>query len=79
MLILEVEDSRCPKDVQCIWAGEVTARVLYLRPGRWSVETLHWDESGSTASGGLRIAGLSDKYSDGRGGPVQLIDDVLSR
>lgn len=25
----EIADSRCPKDVQCVWAGEVTVKLLF--------------------------------------------------
>lgn len=29
---LSVEDSRCPRDVDCVWVGEVTARVAFEGP-----------------------------------------------
>ncbi|SKB56758.1 hypothetical protein [Sphingopyxis flava] len=28
-----LEDSRCPVDVRCIWAGEVRLKMLWIRPG----------------------------------------------
>ena len=27
LALLAIDDSRCPKDVQCVWAGELAARV----------------------------------------------------
>lgn len=26
-----IEDSRCPKDVQCVWAGRVRVKMLWMR------------------------------------------------
>jgi|SRR5690606_20770659 len=28
-----LEDSRCPADVRCVWAGEVRLKMLWIRPG----------------------------------------------
>ena len=35
-----VEDSRCPRGVQCIQAGRAVVRVAVLRDGRLTTETL---------------------------------------
>lgn len=35
VIVTEINDSRCPKDVQCIWAGEISA-VLELSGGNIS-------------------------------------------
>ncbi|WP_049775166.1 hypothetical protein [Deinococcus proteolyticus] len=40
--VLGVQDSRCPEDTMCIWAGEVQARVLLIEGGRWKVLQLRW-------------------------------------
>jgi hypothetical protein len=31
--VIEVVDSRCPSDVECVWAGEVIASVLIFKNG----------------------------------------------
>ena len=28
-----LEDSRCPEDVDCVWAGQLRLKMLWLRPG----------------------------------------------
>jgi len=35
VILTEINDSRCPKDVQCIWAGEISV-VLELSGGKLS-------------------------------------------
>lgn len=50
-----VSDSRCPKGVQCVWAGEATVR-LWLRQGQGAKQTLTL----GTQAGVARAAGLSD-------------------
>ncbi len=32
LTLLEINDSRCPKDVQCIWAGELSAHMKLEGP-----------------------------------------------
>ncbi|MGQ4646381.1 hypothetical protein [Lyngbya aestuarii] len=32
--LLNIEDSRCPSDVQCIWAGQVTATISVISDGQ---------------------------------------------
>ena len=58
-----VADSRCPRDVQCIAAGEATVRVLVTLPGQ-PVETfdLATTPNGSIAKAGayaLTLSGLA--------------------
>ena len=45
-----LEDSRCPRDVTCIWAGRVTCMIVLAQPGLSNHIT-------------LTEAGLTDKYS----------------
>ena len=28
-----LEDSRCPENVRCVWAGQLRLKILWLRPG----------------------------------------------
>ncbi len=48
------EDSRCPRDVTCIWAGEVKAQIEIQESTKaaWQVEIL---EGGSAAAGAFRV------------------------
>jgi hypothetical protein len=47
------EDSRCPKDTTCIWAGEVKAQIDILKISQtWQVEL---PEGGNTAVDGRRV------------------------
>lgn len=47
----EVEDSRCPSGVQCIWAGELRARFSLLRKGAvLDTFTLMPGDAGHTAA-----------------------------
>lgn len=53
VLVLSVQDSRCPAGTQCIWAGKVEAEVLVIGKGRWQLEHLRWapgDEKSAAAS-----------------------------
>ncbi len=48
-----IEDSRCPRDVACIWAGQVKVRLEIRGHARSaSVELL---AGGSSSTGGLRV------------------------
>ena len=48
--LLEVEDSRCPIDVTCVWQGTVTAKIMLEKDGKnlgiydISMETIESDE-----------------------------------
>ena len=57
-----VEDSRCPRDVQCIHAGNARIRVRVTRGGRSQVLILNTDGQGrSTTFAGhqFRLVGLT--------------------
>lgn len=45
-----LEDSRCPKDVKCIWAGNAKAEIevtgTYTRPMTFELSTLHDEKKG---------------------------------
>jgi len=48
------EDSRCPRDVTCIWAGEVKAR-LEIRESAKNASQVEVLEGGSAAAGACRV------------------------
>jgi hypothetical protein len=49
------EDSRCPRDVTCVWAGEVKIRVS-VRSGSAEATRHEVLESESVVAGGYRVA-----------------------
>ncbi len=50
--ILNITDSRCPSDVQCIWAGEVNVRLVIIPDdGVWKGLDLKEDEEKDFSSG----------------------------
>ena len=59
-----VEDSRCPRDVQCIQAGRAVVRVRILRGGEQTEETVTVDgQAIPTDAGPLELRSL-DPYPD---------------
>lgn len=48
------DDSRCPGDVTCVWAGEVRARLEIHEASR-AASQLELLEGGSTVAGGCRV------------------------
>lgn len=70
-----VEDSRCPRDVQCIQAGRAVVRVRVLRDGDLVEEELIVDGRGVTTDRGpLMVLGL-EPYPDtsvDQAGPYRL-------
>jgi hypothetical protein len=48
------EDSRCPRDVTCIWAGEVKVQ-LEIREGAKAASQVEVLEGGSTVAGEYRV------------------------
>jgi hypothetical protein len=50
-----VEDSRCAKEVQCIWAGQVMLRVRVRVGARWSVRVMTLGTAEQVADGALTL------------------------
>ena len=48
------EDSRCPRDVTCVWAGEVKVQLEIMESGK-TPSTMELLEGGSTVAGGYRV------------------------
>lgn len=58
-----IEDSRCPYNAQCVWAGRVRLKVLWLRPsGNQEIE-LTLREPKSIADGALTLTSVRPKKS----------------
>jgi hypothetical protein len=54
------EDSRCPVDVQCVWAGDAKIELTVSRSGSDDVKILSLtDPNNETTSGDLRIRFVS--------------------
>jgi hypothetical protein len=58
-----VEDSRCAKAVQCIWAGQVLLRVRVGVGARWSVKVLTLGTAEPVADGALTLTRVSPEPS----------------
>lgn len=54
-----VEDSRCPTDTNCIWAGNAKIKIRVSRNGKSQVLELNTTESGATP----KFAGYSFKLT----------------
>ena len=52
--VLVTEDSRCPGDVTCIWAGEVKVEVE-IREAAKNVSKVEIPEGGNSVVGGYRV------------------------
>lgn len=58
-----LEDSRCPKDVRCVWAGQVRLRVR-VTGGAWSREIeLVSNKPVQVADGALRLVAATPERS----------------
>ena len=60
-----LEDSRCPVDAQCIWAGRVRLQALWLGPSRKQQIELTLGQPLQLADGQLTLTSVKpDKLSD---------------
>ena len=50
-----LEDSRCPADAQCVWAGRVRLKMLWMHPRRNREFELSTDQSASIADGAITL------------------------
>ena len=53
--IAVLEDSRCPKSVQCVWAGQVRIRAKVMSRGRREVRELTLAQPITVAGGTLTL------------------------
>ncbi len=80
-----VSDSRCPSDVHCIWAGEITLKVDVYKNGRFFKEKTISLSSGknsvtdiySTESYGIKAVSVTP-YPQTKEGKIRLEDYVLN-
>lgn len=59
-----VEDSRCPRGVQCIQAGRAVVRVAVLRDGQLTTETLTVEGNGVRTDAGTVYLQQLEPYPD---------------
>lgn len=66
-----LEDSRCPKGVQCVWAGQVRVKVR-VTGGSWSKELeLNNREGVPVADGELRLIAVTPERVKDRSFPAR--------
>lgn len=59
LTVVRVQDSRCPPGKQCIWAGEIVAKVLVRSGSRVSFLTLKRPAGPEAVPGSLRLSEAS--------------------
>lgn len=57
--LLKVLDSRCPPDVQCVWAGDVLAQVRVVQGRNTSELSLRFPHDTASEWKGLRIINVT--------------------
>ncbi|MBI2866867.1 MAG: hypothetical protein HYX97_00860 [Chloroflexi bacterium] len=55
-------DSRCPRDVQCVWAGEARVRVEVTREGRQGAVTVVLTEPGGSSKAKTQLEGYTVEH-----------------
>jgi hypothetical protein len=61
-----VEDSRCPKGVECLWAGQVRIRVLVMTSSSRYVKEMTLGGSVQVADGALSFVSVTPERVAGR-------------
>lgn len=69
--LLSLQDSRCPKNVDCVWAGELVTNVKVVGNGPARELTLRLPEATNTPWLGLRILSATERITPD-GPPVQV-------
>lgn len=66
-----LEDSRCPMDAQCVWAGQVRLKMLWMHPrGNREFELLT-DQPAPIADGAITLLSVRpEKRTDGSVNPA---------
>jgi hypothetical protein len=54
-----IEDSRCPINVQCIWAGQIRLKVLWLKPSGDEELELVLGEAKPIADGAITLTAVT--------------------
>ncbi|HYQ59046.1 MAG TPA: hypothetical protein VEP89_17005 [Draconibacterium sp.] len=49
--IVEINDSRCPVDVECVWAGKADVKIDVERPQQGSITLSTYDNLSDTVAG----------------------------
>ena len=62
-----IEDSRCPMNARCIWAGSVKIEAIWVRPGDDRTVELELGKAVPLADGSLELADVSPSRMAGEG------------
>lgn len=62
-----IEDSRCPMNARCIWAGTVKIEAIWVRPGDDRVIDLELGKPIPLADGSLELTDVSPSRMAGEG------------
>ncbi|MFA5853629.1 MAG: hypothetical protein WC866_00945 [Patescibacteria group bacterium] len=62
LTLLEINDSRCPKDVQCIWAGELSAH--FKLEGPEDTAPIQEFSLGTARNGSVELSGFTFTLKD---------------
>jgi hypothetical protein len=61
-----IEDSRCPRGVQCIWAGQVRLKIRVGQGRSSSVKEVTYGSSVAVADGSLSLVSVTPERVAGR-------------
>ena len=61
-----LEDSRCPADAQCVWAGRVRLKMLWLKPAGDQEFELTLGEPKPLADGAITLTSVRPEKVSGR-------------
>ncbi len=62
-----IEDSRCPMNARCIWAGTVKLEAIWVRPGEDRIIELELGKPMPLADGSLELTDVSPSRMAGEG------------
>ena len=69
-----IEDSRCPMNARCIWAGTVKIEAIWVRPGDDRIVELELGKPMSLADGSLVLTDVSPSRMAGEGQELKPAD-----
>ena len=73
-----IEDSRCPMNARCIWAGTVKIEALWVRPGDDRTIQLELGKPVPLADGNIELTDVSPSRMAGEGRDLKPADYRLS-
>ena len=69
-----IEDSRCPMNARCIWAGTVKIEAIWIRPGDDRMIELELGKAMPLADGTLELTDVSPSRMAGEGRELKPAD-----